>query len=135
MKPGKVTHYLLSLLTGTGSFFLAYGLLQYFVTRNISSDLVILEVAKLVLNFAVAGFVGGAAYAGTFKHGYLPLAVVPAISIGGPLLALSIVHGGIGGIESITIKTWQFAIPVVVGICCGYIGASIVRRIVVPTRS
>ena len=128
MKFGKTIHYLLSLLTSITAFFLAYGLLQYFVTRNISGNSVVSEVGKFVLNFATGGFISGAVYAATFRQGFLPLAITPAISFGTPLLVLAIIHGEIGGSESTTLNAWEFAIPVMVGISCGYIGAKIVRQ-------
>ena len=131
----KVIHYLLSLLLGIVSFLTAYGLLQYFITRNIAGNSAVSEIVKLAFNFAAAGLVSGAVYAVTFRHGNVSFAVAPAILVGGSLLTLAIAHGKIGGIESTTINAWEFAVPVIVGILCGFVGAKMVHRIIAPTKT
>ncbi len=130
MKWGEIAHCSLSVLASIASFFLSYGLVQYFVTRNISIDSFISQVGKLVLNFGTARFISGVVYAATFQRGHLMVSAVPATLIGGLLLAIAIAHGEIGGIEgSATLKPWAFAVPVFVGISCGYMGACCIRRI------
>ncbi len=129
-----MVHYLLTIVASIVSYALGYGLLQQFVTRNLPDDSVLRVATRCILNFCVAGFVSGAVYTATFKRGYLPIAAIPAVLLGGFLLAVAIVHGEIGsGLEySISLTPWQFAIPVVIGIASSLISAMLMRWISPP---
>jgi len=74
MRPGKMTHYLISIFAGIIGFFLGYELLQEFVTRDLPDDPALQLATRFILNLYFAGFLSGAVYAATFKRGYLPIA-------------------------------------------------------------
>jgi hypothetical protein len=116
------------------SFVLGYGLFGYLVTRNLPDESVLILATRFFLNFSVAGFVSGAVYAATIKRGYIPVATVPTTLFGCFLLAVAIVNGEIGiGLEyTISLRPWQFAIPVVIGIISSYISAKIMRGFLIP---
>ena len=134
MRPGKMTHYSISIFAGLICFFLGYGLLQQFVTRNLPDDSALQLATRFILNFSFAGFLSGAVYMATFKRGYLPIATIPATLFGGFFLVVAIIRGEIGmGVEyTIGLSAWQFTIPVVLGIASSYVGARIIRWFLLP---
>jgi hypothetical protein len=122
----RTIHYFLSFLASFVAFVMSYGLIQFFVTRNILGDA---EIAKLALNFFVAGIVSGAVYAATFRQGRLMPAIIPAALLGGLFLSAAIYNYPNYAIGEVRIHPWQSCIPGLVGIISSYFCAKFARWI------
>jgi|WetSurSiteA1Bulk_404760.scaffolds.fasta_scaffold21965_3 hypothetical protein len=107
-----------SILASIVSFFLAFAFVQYFVSRNLPGEPS--GIARLGLNFVVAGLTGGAVYATVCRRGDVRLAIIPSVSFG-LLFAIGRISVGQGA------EALPFAVPVLMGIGSGLLGAYVVR--------
>ncbi|HYK90379.1 MAG TPA: hypothetical protein VE398_16510 [Acidobacteriota bacterium] len=104
-----------SILASAVSFFLTYGMVQYYLTRNLPGDA--FSMPKLCLNFTVASFVGGVIYAIIRRDGSRWLAIIPSLLLG----SVSLVPGGI--------EPLPLVFPVLTGAGSGLLGAYIAHKI------
>ncbi len=105
-----------SILVSSVSFVLAWGMVQYYLTRNLPGDDPF-GTPKLCLNFTAASFIGGAMYAIIRRIGTRWLAIIPPLSLG-------VVFAALGGI-----KAHSLIVPVLAGSGGSLLGAYLVHKI------